>query len=57
MRGSLADAIGRLVRQLRGDEYLEEAELLEVPMLSERGPADVRDLGVDPARMAAVLEG
>lgn len=24
-----ADAIGRLVRQLRGDEYLEEAELLE----------------------------
>ena len=34
----------------------EEAELLEVPMVSERGPADVRGLGVEPVRMATVLE-
>ena len=27
----------------------EEAELLEVPMISERGAADVRALGVEPA--------
>ncbi len=33
----------------------EEAELLEVPMISERGAADVRRLGVDPAPMGAVL--
>lgn len=35
----------------------EEAELLEVPMLSERGVADARRLGVDPRPMAAVLAG
>ena len=35
----------------------EEAELLEVPMVSERGTADVRGLGVEPAAMAAVLAG
>lgn len=34
----------------------EEAELLEVPMVSERGVADARRLGVDPAPMRAVLE-
>ncbi len=33
----------------------EEAELLEVPMVSERGAADARELGVDPMRMADVL--
>jgi len=33
----------------------EEAELLEVPMVSERGVADARRLGVDPAPMGAVL--
>lgn len=33
----------------------EEAELLEVPMVSERGTADVRDLGVDPVAMRQVL--
>ncbi len=33
----------------------EEAELLEVPMISERGAADVRRLGIDPAPMGAVL--
>ncbi len=33
----------------------EEAELLEVPMISERGTADVRRLGVEPLPMGAVL--
>ena len=35
----------------------EEAELLEVPMLSERGTADAKRLGADPAPMRAVLAG
>jgi uncharacterized protein YbjT (DUF2867 family) len=34
----------------------EEAELMEVPMVSERGTADAQELGVDPRRMADVLE-
>jgi uncharacterized protein YbjT (DUF2867 family) len=33
----------------------EEAELLEVPMVSERGTADAESLGVSPKRMADVL--
>ena len=33
----------------------EEAELLEVPMVSERGTADANELGVEPTRMADVL--
>ena len=33
----------------------EEAELLEVPMVSERGTADAKALGVEPKRMADVL--
>lgn len=33
----------------------EEAELMEVPMLSERGAADVRGLGVEPSPMSRVL--
>jgi len=33
----------------------EEAELLEVPMISERGTADAEKLGVEPLRMAEVL--
>jgi NADH dehydrogenase len=33
----------------------EEAELMEVPMVSDRGDADVRALGVEPRRMAEVL--
>jgi uncharacterized protein YbjT (DUF2867 family) len=33
----------------------EEAELLEVPMTSERGTADAENLGVEPRPMAAVL--
>ncbi len=35
----------------------EEAELMEVPMVSERGPADARELGVEPRTMAEVLAG
>lgn len=35
----------------------EEAELLEVPMVSERGTADAESLGVSPRRMADVLAG
>ncbi|MEX0973264.1 MAG: NAD(P)H-binding protein [Solirubrobacterales bacterium] len=33
----------------------EEAELMEVPMTSERGSADAEDLGVEPRRMGDVL--
>jgi NADH dehydrogenase len=33
----------------------EEAELMEVPMTSERGTADALDLGVEPRRMGDVL--
>jgi uncharacterized protein YbjT (DUF2867 family) len=35
----------------------EEAELMEVSMVSERGTADVEALGVEPRRMSEVLEG
>jgi NADH dehydrogenase len=34
----------------------EEAELMEVGMVSERGTADAQELGVEPRRMADVLE-
>jgi uncharacterized protein YbjT (DUF2867 family) len=34
----------------------EEAELMEVPMVSERGTADAQALGVEPRRMGDVLE-
>jgi len=34
----------------------EEAELMEVSMVSERGPADAEALGVEPRRMRDVLE-
>ncbi len=33
----------------------EEAELMEIPMVSERGTSDARELGVDPSPMAEVL--
>jgi NADH dehydrogenase len=33
----------------------EEAELLEVPMTTDRGTADAESLGVEPRPMAAVL--
>jgi uncharacterized protein YbjT (DUF2867 family) len=35
----------------------EEAELMEVPMTTPRGDADVRELGVNPRPMAEVLDG
>ncbi len=34
----------------------EEAELMEVSMVSERGSADAQALGVEPRRMSDVLE-
>jgi NADH dehydrogenase len=34
----------------------EEAELMEVSMISERGTADAKELGVEPRRMGDVLE-
>ena len=46
------------VRRAVGDAAFatwEEAELLEVPMVSERGTADAETLGVKPKRMADVL--
>jgi len=46
------------VRRVAGDSAFatwEEAELLEVPMVSERGTADAESLGVEPKRMADVL--
>lgn len=48
------------LRRLLGESSFatwEEAELLEVPMLSERGTADARRLGVDPRPMREVLAG
>lgn len=35
----------------------EEAELMEVPMVSDRGSADAESLGVEPRRMSEVLGG
>jgi uncharacterized protein YbjT (DUF2867 family) len=35
----------------------EEAELMEVSMVSERGTADAQALGIEPRRMSDVLEG
>ncbi len=46
------------LRRIVGDAAFatwEEAELMEVPMITPRGDADVRALGVDPAPMAQVL--
>jgi uncharacterized protein YbjT (DUF2867 family) len=46
------------LRRVVGDAVFatwEEAELMEVPMVSPRGDADVRALGVEPRRMADVL--
>ena len=46
------------LRRLAGDSAFatwEEAELMEVPMVSARGSADVEALGVKPRRMGEVL--
>ena len=48
----------RLLERVAGPSAFatwDEAELMEVPMVSARGAADVEGLGVQPARMAAVL--
>ncbi|HEX3910524.1 MAG TPA: NAD(P)H-binding protein [Solirubrobacteraceae bacterium] len=48
----------RLLERVSGPNAFatwDEAELMEVPMLSARGAADVEELGVAPARMRAVL--
>jgi hypothetical protein len=53
VRGSL-----RALRRVAGPKVFatwEEAELLEEPMVSERGTADLEGLGVEPLPMAAVL--
>lgn len=47
-----------LVERLAGESAFatwEEAKLMEIPMTSERGAADVRALGVEPKRMREVL--
>jgi uncharacterized protein YbjT (DUF2867 family) len=47
------------LRSLLGEAVFatwEEAELMEVSMVSERGPADAQALGVEPRRMSDVLE-
>jgi NADH dehydrogenase len=47
------------IRSLFGEAVFatwEEAELMEVPMVSERGTADAEALGVEPRRMRDVLE-
>jgi uncharacterized protein YbjT (DUF2867 family) len=46
------------IRSLFGEAVFatwEEAELMEVPMLSERGTADAEALGIEPRRMGDVL--
>jgi uncharacterized protein YbjT (DUF2867 family) len=53
VRGSL-----RLLRRLAGPKVFatwDEAELLEEPMVSERGTTDIEELGVKPLPMPAVL--
>jgi len=48
----------RLLERVAGESAFatwDEAELMEVPMLSARGAADVESLGVAPQRMPAVL--
>jgi uncharacterized protein YbjT (DUF2867 family) len=48
------------LRRLVGESAFatwEEAELMEVAMVTPRGTADVNSLGVDPAPMAEVLRG
>jgi len=48
----------RLLRRVAGPKVFatwEEAELMEEPMVSERGMADLEELGVEPVPMSAVL--
>jgi uncharacterized protein YbjT (DUF2867 family) len=46
------------LRRLFGEAVFatwEEAELMEIPMVTPRGTADVESLGVEPRRMSEVL--
>jgi uncharacterized protein YbjT (DUF2867 family) len=48
----------RLLERISGPSAFatwDEAELMEVPMVSARGTADIESLGITPQRMAAVL--
>ena len=48
----------KALRRLAGPKVFatwEEAELMEEPMVSERGTADIEKLGVSPLPMPAVL--
>jgi uncharacterized protein YbjT (DUF2867 family) len=48
------------LRRLIGESAFatwEEAELLEIPMVTRRGTADAESLGIEPAPMARVLRG
>src|SRR2546423_2745862 len=49
--------LGALERIVGGNAFAtwEEAELMEIPMITPRGTADVEALGVDPRPMRAVL--
>jgi NADH dehydrogenase len=47
----------QLVARDRAFATWEEAELMEIPMVSEGGTADAESLGVTPLRMGAVLGG
>jgi uncharacterized protein YbjT (DUF2867 family) len=47
----------KLVARDKAFATWEEAELMEIPMVSQGGTADAESLGVTPLRMAAVLGG
>lgn len=55
---AVSRALRALERIMGPDAFAtwDEAELMEASMLSERGSADVRALGVEPQEMSAVLE-
>jgi NADH dehydrogenase len=50
----------RALEELQGSTAFatwDEAELMEIPMVSERGTADAESLGVRPLPMSQVLSG
>jgi NADH dehydrogenase len=53
VRGGLRGV--ELVSRQKAFATWEEAELMEIPMVSERGSTDAESLGVAPLRMSAVL--
>ena len=54
---AIRPGLGAIERLAKGSAFAtyDEAELLEVPMTSERGPAGAEELGVRPRRMREVL--